>query len=292
MPALTADHYTRQVAAFGPQAQRALADTTVAVVGVGGIGSFVVQALAHLGVGGLILVDPDAVEPSNLNRLIGATPADSGCPKVHVAARTARAINPGIEVAILVESVLAPEPWRALRRADALMGAVDGHAPRWALNRLAVQYARWYADTGVDLRPGEADSVEAGGHVSVVTPAGPCLLCQSGYDPAAAARELDPNLTTAIRAMGYRTDDPTAPTPSVVFLNQVVAGHAVAELLNWLTPWHPTTHYTLIDLTASTTTTLKVNRNGECPACGPDTPRALADAGGVPAFNPPSAPTS
>ncbi|MCO1575122.1 ThiF family adenylyltransferase [Crossiella sp. SN42] len=293
MPELTGStRFDRQIAAFGTTAQHALASTTVAVVGLGGVGSFITQALAHLGVGGLILLDPDVAEPSNLNRLIGAGPDDAAkaVPKVDVAARTARAINPTIEIQAIIGSVLTPEPWRQLRSADLVIGAVDGHAPRWALNRLAVQYGRWYADTGVDLRRTEAGYLEAGGHVAVVRPAGPCLLCLSGYDPRAAAHELDSEFAAAVRAIGYRADAPAEPTPSVVFLNQIIAGHAVAELLNWLTPWRPHTPYTLLDLVADTTTSLSATRNDTCPACGPGSPRALADGGGTPTFTTTPAP--
>ena len=69
--------YERQVRAFGAQAQQRLGEMTVAVVGVGGVGSLVVQALAHLGVGRMYLVDPDTVSAGNLNRLVGGCPADA-----------------------------------------------------------------------------------------------------------------------------------------------------------------------------------------------------------------------
>lgn len=285
--------YDRQIAAFGSATQSLLAQATAAVVGVGGVGSFVVQALAHLGVGRLMLVDPDIVEPSNLNRLVGAYPADatSSTAKVDVAARMIRHINPDVRVDTVHGSVLDVDVWAWLRAADMIIGAVDGHAPRWAMNWLAVQYARWYADIGVELRPtpATADSVtrlEAGGHVAIVRPNGPCLLCLSGYDPRLVSRELDPDLATATRAAGYRTDAPTEPTPSIIFANQVTAGHAVAELLNWLSPWRAPTPYMLIDLTANTSLSLHAERHEHCPACGPGSPRALGDTAGTPDLTP------
>ncbi|MBL7487428.1 ThiF family adenylyltransferase [Frankia sp. AgW1.1] len=85
---------------FGPESQRRLDELTVAVVGVGGAGSLIVQGLAHVGVGRLVLVDPDVVDETSLARLVGARPQDArrGTAKVDVARRTARAVNPGLKV--------------------------------------------------------------------------------------------------------------------------------------------------------------------------------------------------
>lgn len=289
---LTELRYDRQVRAFGPELQDRLARLTIAVVGVGGVGSLVVQGLACLGAGRLLLVDPDTVEPSNLNRLVGATPADAarGTAKVDVAARAVAAINPATAVSPVRGSVTEAGTWSHLRAAEVIVGAVDGHAARWALNRLAVQYARCYLDVGVDLRPmdeGVGGRLEAGGHLAVLRPHGPCLLCLSGYDPGQVGVELDPALAAARRTAGYRVDDPDAATPSVVFLNQVLAGHALAELVNLLSPWRPPVAYLLVDLVGSTTSVLAAERNADCPACGPCSPRALSDAAGAPEFRAP-----
>jgi len=73
----------------------------------------------------------------------------------------------------------------------------------------------------------------------------------------------------------------------VVFLNQVLAGHALAELVNLLSPWRPPMAYLLVDLVGSTTSVLAAERNADCPACGPCSPRALSDAAGAPEFRTP-----
>ncbi|TDC01983.1 hypothetical protein, partial [Actinomadura bangladeshensis] len=78
---------------------------------------------------------------------------------------------------------------------------------------------------------------------------GPCLLCLSGCNPAAASMELDPTLTAAKRSAGYLRDAADQPTPSVIFLDQAIAGIALGEALNLLTGWHRPRPYTLIDLT-------------------------------------------
>lgn len=102
--------------------------------------------------------------------------------------------------------------------------------------------------------------------------------------------EFDPALAAARRSAGYRVDDPDAATPSVMFLNQVLAGHAVAGLVNLLSPWRTPVAYLLVDLVGSTTLVLATERNEDCPACGSCSPRALSDAAGAPEFPAPARP--
>ena len=92
------------------------------------------------------------------------------------------------------------------------------------------------------------------------------------------------------RAAGYRADAPDEPTPSVIFLNQVLAGHAVGEVLNWVRPWRAPQPYTLVDLGGAGTTALAAERDPDCAACGPGSARALADAAGLPDLTPPASP--
>lgn len=127
-----ADRHDRQIRAFGRDGQHRLRAATAAVVGAGGIGSLIVQGLAHLGIGRLIVVDPDVVETSNLNRLAGATPDDArdGTPKAEAAARTARRIDSRIPVQAMTESILDTDVWLSLRCADLVFGAVDARAGR------------------------------------------------------------------------------------------------------------------------------------------------------------------
>lgn len=76
------DAFSRTELLLGPAAMAILRRSSVAVFGVGGVGSFVVEALARCGLGRLALVDPDRVCPSNLNRQLMATRSTLGCLKV------------------------------------------------------------------------------------------------------------------------------------------------------------------------------------------------------------------
>ena len=88
--------YSRQLPILGPDVQEKLKKTSVAVVGVGGLGSVVSIYLATLGVGNLILVDKDVVSISDLNRQILYQVHDIGRPKVFIAKKKLESLNPAV----------------------------------------------------------------------------------------------------------------------------------------------------------------------------------------------------
>ena len=83
---------------YGSEAVEKIKGAKVAVFGVGGVGGYVVEALARSGVGRLDLFDNDSVAPSNLNRQIIATRQTIGMDKVKAAAERVHSINPDCEV--------------------------------------------------------------------------------------------------------------------------------------------------------------------------------------------------
>lgn len=88
---------------FGVEALARLRAAHVCVVGIGGVGSWAVEALARSGVGKLTLVDLDEICVSNINRQLHALDAEVGRPKVEVMAERVRGINPGCEVRAALE---------------------------------------------------------------------------------------------------------------------------------------------------------------------------------------------
>lgn len=86
---------------IGEEAVEKLNHARVAVFGVGGVGSFVAEALVRAGVGTLLFVDGDCVEESNLNRQLIATRENLGMPKAEVARARALSINPDAHVTAL-----------------------------------------------------------------------------------------------------------------------------------------------------------------------------------------------
>ena len=90
--------FQRTALMLGREAMERLARSRVAVFGVGGVGSYVVEALARSGVGTLELIDNDVVSVSNINRQLVALHSTVGRPKVEVAAERVRDINPECRV--------------------------------------------------------------------------------------------------------------------------------------------------------------------------------------------------
>ena len=112
---------------YGAAALSRLAAATVTVVGVGGVGSWVVEALARSGVGALTLIDLDDVCVTNTNRQSHALVDTVGRPKVAVLAERARAINPECHVTTHTEFFTAQTAARLLAtRSDWLVDAIDG----------------------------------------------------------------------------------------------------------------------------------------------------------------------
>src|SRR5512142_1248883 len=92
---------------YGSGSVERLARAHVCVIGIGGVGSWAVEALARSGVGRLTLIDADDVCISNTNRQLHALDGEFGKAKVAVMAERARAINPGIAIDA-IEQFLTP----------------------------------------------------------------------------------------------------------------------------------------------------------------------------------------
>ena len=90
--------FEREALLVGEDGVRKLSEKTVAVFGLGGVGSFVCEALARGGIGHLILVDNDTVAESNINRQLVALHSTLGKKKTEVAKARVLDINPGAKV--------------------------------------------------------------------------------------------------------------------------------------------------------------------------------------------------
>lgn len=276
------ERYDRHLKIWGTAGQALLRVTSIAIVGAGGTGSHVVQQLAHLGIGHLLLVDPDVVDESNLSRLVGATSYDVGSFKVNVLSANAKRIRPDIRIDALPASVLDID-CRQLADTDLIVCCTDGHGSRALLNELASQYLITLIDLGVEIQITEEGRTRAGGGVRVVTPGDPCLYCSGVIDSALVREEFLTDTERLIESKnGYlRGTDEAA--PSVVSLNGVVASLAVMEVLQQvLGLFGRSSRRVLYRAEVRSTTTAQSEPYDHCYVCGPDGLLGIGDARQLP----------
>ena len=117
--------YLRSLGTIGLEGQARLLRATVAVVGLGGLGGSVVEALARMGVGRLILIDGDVFEEHNLNRQVLSAEAKLGTDKVQAAQRRVAEINSAVEVVGYAVALTRENLPRLLEGADVVVDALD-----------------------------------------------------------------------------------------------------------------------------------------------------------------------
>jgi hypothetical protein len=219
----------RNVRAFGIDGQRRVAALNVAVVGAGGTGSVVAQQLAYLGVRRFVLLDPDHVERTNLNRLVGATLADVGRSKVDVVAENIRRIIPEASVVALQGSVLARRDAIALLDTDFIFGCTDTHGSRAVLNQIAYQYYIPTIDLGVRIAAANGRIESISGRVQLLQPGIACVVCQGLLDAELVRRDL---LSDDERRRDTYILNDAEPQPAVISINSTVASLAVTMFLS------------------------------------------------------------
>jgi adenylyltransferase/sulfurtransferase len=121
----------------GAEGQRRLRESAVAVVGAGGLGVPVLQYLAGAGIGRLVVIDGDALEPSNLHRQTWYALADCGRPKAQLAAARINALNPDVRVDAHARRLDADNAALLLGGCDLVVDCSDNFATKFLLNDLA-----------------------------------------------------------------------------------------------------------------------------------------------------------
>lgn len=136
------NEFTRTEMLIGSEGQRKLADSTVVVFGVGGVGSHCIEALARCGVGHLVLVDNDTVSLTNLNRQSIAYHSTVGQYKTQVMKARIQDINPAAKIDTFETFVLADNVkplLDSLGPIDYLVDAIDTVTAKLALAQYAYE---------------------------------------------------------------------------------------------------------------------------------------------------------
>jgi len=235
------ERFNRHMALFGDEGQKKLRAARVAIVGIGGLGTHVVQQLALLGVGYLALIDGEELEETNRNRYVTARHDDPipGTLKVDIGERTAKAIDPAIEVRKSPYSFISEQGFAAIISADFMFGCVDSEGARLVLNELCAAYSRPYFDLASDVMPGDPPAY--GGRVCVAWDGIGCIACYGLLDLAEAQADLaSPSGRRDWEAL-YGIDRRLLGRsgPSVVSINGVIASLGVTEFMAAVTGLRP-----------------------------------------------------
>jgi len=252
-PTMSTEMHARQSLVFGEAGQRTLRRMRVAVVGAGGVGILVVQALSRLGVGEFVVVDPDAVATSNLSRLPETTMRDAGASsgiigrlfqrlgllkprlKVEVAGRIARGANPHVQIQGVPDDVANDKVARLLLDCDFIFLAADTMLARDVVNQIAYQYLIPTLQVGskVVLDMTDRHVSDVFGVVRSIGMSPGCLRCNGLVDVAKLTEE---SLASDQQRQNQRyVDDPDIEAPSVITINAMSTGWAVNDFMHYAT---------------------------------------------------------
>ncbi|AMK25853.1 ThiF family adenylyltransferase [Sphingobium sp. TKS] len=254
----------RQVRAFGAPGQRLLRRLRFGVIGAGGTGSLACQQLAHLGASWITVIDPDLIEATNLNRLVGSIPSDVGQPKVEVAARMIRAISPEATVFPHQADIVDEEVAKLIATFDFVLLCTDSHASRAVVNQAAYQYLVPVIDMGVSITVANEAVSHITGRVQMLATGLPCLTCSGALDGEAIRREM---LTPEQRAADPYVHGEREPQPAVLSINSTVSSLATTMLLGAVTPVPVKPRYQIYDGIRGRVKEMAVPVQSDCVVC-------------------------
>eukprot|EP01026_Neomeris_dumetosa_P002642 TRINITY_DN10714_c0_g1_i2.p1 TRINITY_DN10714_c0_g1~~TRINITY_DN10714_c0_g1_i2.p1 ORF type:complete len:456 (-),score=89.57 TRINITY_DN10714_c0_g1_i2:185-1552(-) len=176
----------------------AIREKTVAVVGIGGVGSVAAEMLTRCGIGRLLLYDYDKVELANMNRLF-FRPEHCGMTKTDAAVKTLTEINPDVAMESFTMNITTVEGFTKFKdsicnqdgtsRVDLVLSCVDNYEARITINQVCLELKQVWMESGVS-----EDAVS--GHIQVLIPGEtacfqcvPPLVVASGIDEKTLKRE-------------------------------------------------------------------------------------------------------
>lgn len=209
-------------------------DFTVAIVGIGGVGSVTAEMLTRCGIGKLILFDYDKVELANMNRLF-FRPEHSGMSKVEAAERTLKDINPDVEFEVFNYNITTVDNFDHFIRkiqtggfdgeaVDIVLSCVDNYEARMAVNTACNEINQMWIESGVSENA-------VSGHIQFIKPGETaCFACAP---PLVVASNIDEK---TLKREGVCA----ASLPTTM---GVIAGFLVQNTLKHLLNFGTVTHY-------------------------------------------------
>ena len=212
---------------------------TIAIIGVGGLGSVIAENLIHTGFQSIHLIDPDRVEITNLNRIVGAyfSDVEENRFKVDVVKQHLQRINPNARVEGNTIGIEDGAALPVLLQCDWMIVATDNHASRYHAQRIALDLALPLISAGVNITVEDQQVADMSGEV-IIARSGDhlCLNCLGRINPTYVAAEEHKGafIGDELIRRGYVTGEEVK-EPAVKTLNAIVGAMAVEVLLNQYT---------------------------------------------------------
>lgn len=224
-------------------------EKSVAVIGVGGIGSVAAEMLTRCGIGKLILYDYDTVELANMNRLF-FRPEHAGLSKVEAARKTLQEINPDVEIEAISTNICTVDNYESflskISETSLLLCCVDNYAARITINRACGELNKIWMESGVS-----EDAMN--GHI------------QSIYPGETACFECAPPFVVASGGDEHQIKREGVCAASLPTTMGVVAGLLVQNALKFLLRFGEVTHYLGYSSKTDYLPNYKIQPNPECP---------------------------
>lgn len=266
----------RQSLLLGERGQDILRNTKVGVVGVGGVGSLLVEYLGRLGVGYVVVADPDRIEETNFSRIVGAQIRDyrpwwrwrKRTRKVDIAERVFIEANRFGRFEKIFSDFRRLEVVDRFIDCDYLFLAADLMSARLVFNQVVHQYLIPSAVIGAKavVEKATGNIERAFSIVRFVTPGTGCLWCNGYISQTGLA--LEAASEGERRAQRY-VDDPLVGSPSVITMNAVGASIAANGFLFGITGLGAPMDYDFLEVDALTGAIRKyeARRPGACFEC-------------------------
>lgn len=222
---------------------------SVAIVGVGGIGSVAAEMLTRCGIGKLILYDYDMVELANMNRLF-FRPEHTGLSKVNAAQKTLQEINPDVDIVPISANICSASNYddflSTIKETSLLLCCVDNYAARITINRACGELNKIWMESGVS-----EDAMN--GHIQTIYPGETaCFECAPPYVVADGGDE------NQIKREGVCA----ASLPTTM---GVIAGLLVQNALKFLLNFGQVTNYLGYSSKTDYLPNYSIQPNPECP---------------------------
>ena len=244
-PAKADPTFDRQARWFGDRGQQLLGRIKVGVVGAGGVGLPLITMLARIGVGRIVVIDPDRLGDTNLPRMPEARRLDALMPlrripalvplanrlsirKVRLARRAVQRANHKTIYEGLPVFVTDPEAAAELVDCDFIFLAADSHLARMLVNAIAYQYLIPAIQLGsrIEVDAGSGEVGEIREHVRLVLPTVGCLRCNQLIS---GVHLQDESRDPAERRRNRYIDE--VPAPSVITFNTAIAAQAATDFM-------------------------------------------------------------